>query len=594
MSYYKYAERDASAQVNWAEIGKNLTQTLQDEVKVREEKKAAIDEATREYDNTLNTAPQGEFEDGNKFTNDYVAQQQKIRMMDDQLLKSGQMDLKTYTMRRQNGVDGTNQLFDLQKKFQSVYEERMKGIMDGSLQAQNTFEMMQVQGFGDFSKAQAMINNVDGRVNIGMTEMGEDGIKRVQPNSAIPVNVLMGKIKTPIASFDVNSETKRLVDSQGELVLSLFEAGSLTGAGSITELTGADAIEKFGRGKWTEAAKSVNNAIQLSVDAMLANPRNITSLLTGQVGGYSAESFTYNKDEADEGKILLKPSPDGGPGVIDENGPNYEEQISKVRNWLTTSIKSQMDAKVGKSATPQAQLQEKRARTSEENAQSNMEKDAENFALNTTYILTGTDAQKAKGLAYMRSRGADIRANPKGKPPGNYIMTKNGLVAFESKGDTKSALRGITGALLSATGANFPEDMVVKKGSSRLGKTFNTRFSGTGATLDTDAAVAKKITAVTDVNLFTDQNSTETANSIKEEFKNVKSIKIVPEGGGAFKGNKITITKPGAKTLIINSNETGASASVQAKRLKDWLNANLTQEEKMLLSEESAAGGELD
>ena len=595
MSYYKYAERDASAQVNWAEIGKNLTQTLQDEVKVREEKKAAIDEATREYDNTLNTAPQGEFEDGNKFTNDYVAQQQKIRMMDDQLLKSGQMDLKTYTMRRQNGVDGTNQLFDLQKKFQSVYEERMKGIMDGSLQAQNTFEMMQVQGFGDFSKAQAMINNVDGRVNIGMTEMGEDGIKRVQPNSAIPVNVLMGKIKTPIASFDVNSETKRLVDSQGELVLSLFKAGSLSGAGSITELTGVDAIEKFGKGAWTEAATQVNNAISLSVDAMLANPRNITSLLTGQVGGYSAESFTYNKDEADEGKILLKPSPDGGPGIIDENGPNYEEQISKVRNWLTTSIKSQMDAKVGKSATPQAQLQEKRARTSEENAQTNMEKDAENFAANIAFLQTGTDAQKASSAAYFRARGVDIRSNPKGKPPGNYIMTKNGLVAFESKGDVFAQSKGITGALLSASGANFPEDLVVKKLKSKVqGKSFNKTYSGTGATLDTDAAVAKKITAVTDVNLFTDQNSTETANSIKEEFKNVKSIKIVPEGGGAFKGNKITITKPGAKTLIINSNETGASASVQAKRLKDWLTANLTQEEKMLLSGESSEGGELD
>jgi hypothetical protein len=596
MSYYKYAERDASAQVNWAEIGKNLTQTLQDEVKVREEKKAAIDEATREYDNVLNTAPQGQFDNGNKFTNDYVAQQQKIRMMDDQLLKSGQMDLKTYTSRRQNGIDGTNQLFDLQKNFQSVYSERIKGIMDGSLTAQNSFEMSQVQGFGDFSKAQAMINNVDGRVNIGMTEMGEDGVKRVVPNSAIPVNVLMGKIQAPLASFDVNSETKRLVESQGELVLSLFQAGSLSGAGSITELTGVDAITKFGKGAWTEAATQVNSAIQNSVNAMLANPRNLPSLLTGQVGGYSSESFTYNKDEAekDKNKILLKPSVDGSPGVMDENGPNYKEQKEKAESWLTTSIKSQMDAKVGKSATPQAQLQERRARTSEENAQANMEKDAENFALNTTYILTGTDAQKAKGMAYMRSRGADIRANPPGKPPGNYIMTKNGLVAFESKGDTKSALRGITGALLSATGANFPEDMVVKKGSSRLGKTFNTRFSGTGATLDTDAAVAKKITAVTDVNLFTDQNSTETANSIKEEFKNIKSIKIVPEGGGAFKGNKITITKPGAKTLIINSNETGASASVQAKRLKDWLNANLTQEEKMLLSEESSAGGELD
>lgn len=360
MSYYKYAERDASAEVNWAEIGKNLTQTLQDEVKVREEKKAAIDAATREYDNVLNTSPQGEFQDGNKFTNDYVASQQKIRMMDDALLKSGRMDLKTYTTRRQNGIDGTTQLFDLQTKFQEVYSERIKGVMDGSLTAQNAFEMSQVQAFGDFSKSQAVINNVDGRVSVGMTEMGEDGIKRVVPNSTIPTSVLLGKIGTPLFSYDVNAETKRLVDSQGELVLSLFQAGTTVGAGSITELTGLDAIEKFGQGRWTEAAKQMNNAINLGVDSILANPRNIPSLLTGQVGGYSAESFTYNKDEAakDKNKILLKASPDLGPGVIDENGPNYKDQEKKVREWLTTSIKSQMDAKVGKSATAQAQMQE--------------------------------------------------------------------------------------------------------------------------------------------------------------------------------------------------------------------------------------------
>lgn len=357
MSYYKYAERDASAEVNWAEIGKNLTQTLQDESRVREEKKAAIDAATREYDNTLNTAPQGEFQDGNKFTNDYVASQQKIRMMDDQLLKSGRMDLKTYTTRRQNGIDGTAQLFDLQTKFQEVYSERIKGVMDGSLTAQNAFEMSQVQAFGNFSKSQAVINNVDGRVSVGMTEMGEDGIKRVVPNSTIPTSVLLGKIGTPLPSYDVNAETKRLVDSQGELVLSLFQAGSTTGAGSITELTGLDAIQKFGKGKWTEAAIQMNKAISQGVDSILANPRNIPSLLTGQVGGYSSESFTYNKDEAakDKNKILLKSSPDLGPGVIDENGPNYKDQEKKVREWLTTSIKSQMDAKVGKSATAQAQ-----------------------------------------------------------------------------------------------------------------------------------------------------------------------------------------------------------------------------------------------
>jgi hypothetical protein len=589
MSYYKYAERDASAEVNWAQIGQNLTQTLRDEVKVREEKKAAIDSATRDYDNTLNTAPQGEFQDGNKFTNDYVATQQKTRMMDDQLLKSGQMDLKTYTMRRQNGVDGTTQLFDLQKKFQSVYSERMKGIMDGTLQAQTSFELSQVQGFGDFSKSQALVNPVDGRVHIGMTEMGSDGVKRVVPNSNIPVNVLMGKIQGPLAAFDTNGATKALVDAQGERVLSLFQAGSLAGAGSITELTGIDAISKFGKGAWTEAATEMNNAISKSVGAMLTNPRNLTSVLTGQVGGYSGESFTYDKNVAakDATKILLKASMDGSPGVMDENGPNYAAQKKQAEEWLTVSIKSQMDAKVGKSATAQAQLQERRPKTAEENSQKNMEQDAENFAANVAFLQTGTDAQKASAAGYFRARGADIRSNPQGKPPGNYIMTKNGLVAFESKGDVFGQSKGITGALLSATGASFPEDLVVKKLKPKVqGKNFNTSYTGTGATIDTEGEVNKKINAVADVNLYTSQNSNIAAAKIKEQFGAIPGIRISHSTGDykAVKSNEIIISKPGAEDLVINTNESGATAKNQSKAIKDWMTKNLTDEEKNVLT----------
>lgn len=405
MSYYKYAERDASAEVNWAEIGKNITQTLQDEVKVREEKKAAIDAATRDYDYTLNTAPQGEFQDGNKFTNDYVATQQKTRMMDDTLLKSGQMDLKTYTMRRQNGIDGTNQLFDLQKKFQSVYSERMAGILSGELTAQNSYELSQVQGFGDFSKSQALVNPVDGRVHIGMTEMGSDGVKRVIPNSNIPVNVLMGKMQTPLAAFKADAATKALVDAQGDRVLTLFKAGTLAGAGSITELTGIDAIKKFGQGKWTEAAEEMNKAIKASVGSMLANPRNLPSLLTGQVGGYSGESFTYDIKVAakDSTKILLKASMDGSPGVMDENGPNYTAQKKQAEEWLTTSIKSQMDAKVGKSAVSQAQLQEtadtKAAADAKYRPKDKNDESNENSAGAWNQLYTGTTPESKKAAA---------------------------------------------------------------------------------------------------------------------------------------------------------------------------------------------------
>jgi len=589
MSYYKYAERDESVQVNWAEIGKNLTQTFQQEATKRETQKAAIDENTRQYANILNTAPQGEFQDGNAFINNYVAAQQETRLLDDKLLKSGQMDMKTYNLRRQNGIDGTKQLFDLQKNFQSVYSERMKGIIDGSLQAQTAFELSQVQGFGDFSKSQALINPVDGRVQVGMTEI-VDGVKKVIPNSNIPVNVLMGKIQAALPTFDINKATKSLVDSQGDLVFSLYKQGSILGAGTITELTGVDALEKFGKGEWTEAADLVNNAISKEVNAMLINPRNLTSVLTGQVGGYSAESFTYDKDVAakDATKILLKPSFDGGPGVIDDKAPNYQKQYKQAEDWITTSIKSQMDSKVGVKETSQTQLQQPRAKSQSEIDLDLTKKDAENFATYLSYLTTGTDAQKAKAMGYFRSQGADIVSNPPGRPPGNYVRNSLGdIVSFESKGNPKENIGALAGALLTATGSDLPEDMVVNVAKRKAGGRYNVTFSGTGKTIDVDTEVTNKISKVND-DLFNDKNSTKTGNEIKKRLSGIPEVTVVAEGGG-FSGNNITITLPilgkKVRTITVNSNQKSeAAAAAEAKKLRDFLEENLTEQEKLKYS----------
>ena len=117
-TYYKYAERSADSQVNWAEVGKGISDMLADEVKIREEKKAEIDKNTRDFQQTLQTAPQGQFQDANKFTNDYAHSMMEQQMIDTKLLKAGKMKLQDYTLRRQNYIDGTNVLFDLQKLYQ--------------------------------------------------------------------------------------------------------------------------------------------------------------------------------------------------------------------------------------------------------------------------------------------------------------------------------------------------------------------------------------------------------------------------------------------------------------------------------------------
>ncbi len=47
-TYYKYAERDASNQVNWAEITSNMVNSLKEVEAIRQSKRQDIDDATAE------------------------------------------------------------------------------------------------------------------------------------------------------------------------------------------------------------------------------------------------------------------------------------------------------------------------------------------------------------------------------------------------------------------------------------------------------------------------------------------------------------------------------------------------------------------
>ena len=125
-TYYKYAERNVESQINWAEVGKNLTDMLSEEAKVREEKKAAIDEATRKFGETLANSPQGEHAGMNQWALDYASDAQEARLIQDRLLRSGQLKLRDYNIMRQNITDGTKGAFDLFKEYQEEYKVKME------------------------------------------------------------------------------------------------------------------------------------------------------------------------------------------------------------------------------------------------------------------------------------------------------------------------------------------------------------------------------------------------------------------------------------------------------------------------------------
>ena len=603
-TYYKYVERDADSQINWAEVGREASGMLSEVNRVREEKKEAYNQATREELNNLMSAPQGENQDANGFINNYAHDMIQQMKIDEDLFKRGMLKERDYTLKRQNNMDGTKKLFEIQKLYQQKYKEKMDGVTSGQLQAMNVFNMGMVEGYGDFNNSKASINPADGTVGIGLLENQIINGKsvRVLSKNIAPVNVIRGKILHDVPTFDVDGATTNTVKNFGSRKDVVYNRATTAGAGSIYEYLGIDFLGTLTDPVDIKIVNDMNKAIDQQVGSFFSNPYNLSSVLTENLGKYNAESFTFDKDVAnkDPNKILVKVDPNTQMTTLDEEGKNYKAQKAEAAQWVRDDILRKMDQERSVNPTAQNELQETaeskeraaakyRPPTSEQNDQKSVEQDAENFAANVAFLQTGTDAQKASAAAYFRSRGADIRSNPPGQPAGNYIMTKNGLVAFKSQGDVFGQSKGIAGALLSATGSTLPEDMVVNNIKNKVkGKNFNTTYSGTGATIDIEGEVKKKVAKVTNVSLFTSQNSTTTANAIKKHIGTIPGLKIKAEGGGAFKGNKITISKPGAPTLIINSNESGTTAANQSEDLKDWLEANLSDAEKSILA---GAGG---
>lgn len=604
-TYYKYVNRDADSQVNWAEVGREFSGMIMDVQRVRDEKKEAYNQATREEMNNLMNTPQGENQDANNFINNYAHDMINQMKIDEDLFKRGWLKERDYTLKRQNNMDGTKQLFEIQKLYQEKHKEKMEGVLSGKLQAINIFNMGMVEGYGDFNNSKATINPADGTVGIGLMEnkIIDGKSVRVLSKNIAPVNVIRGKILQDVPTFDVDAATTATVATFGKRKDVIYNQATTAGAGSIYEYLGIDFLGTLKDPVDIKIVNDMNKAINDQVDSFLS-PYNITSVLTENLRKYSDKSFTFDKDEADKdpNKILVKVDPNTQMTTLDEKGKNYNAQKAEAAQWVRDDILRKMDQERDVKPTPQNQLQETakqkaqaenmyRPRTSEENDQQSTEQNAENFAANVAFLQTGTDAQKAAAAGYFRSRGADIRSNPAGQPAGNYIMTKNGLVAFKSQGDVFGQSKSIIGPLLSATDSDIPEDMVVNAIKNKVkGKNFNTTYSGTGAAIDIEGEVKKKVAKVTDVSLFTNKNSTKTANAIKKQIGTIPGIIIKAEGGGAFKGNKITITKKGAPTLIINSNESGTTAADQSRDLKDWLEANLTDAEKNILAGVKAGG----
>jgi hypothetical protein len=440
-TYYKYAERAAGSQVNWAEIGKNLTDTLSEENKLREQKKAAIDEASRQYGITLENSPQGEDKSFNQWGLDFAGDAQEARLLQDRLLKSGKLKLKDYTMMRQNLTDGTKIAFDLVNEYNAekkVREERAKS-MDPAAASQYLEQWMaaQAEAFANYKDSKLYINPTTFSVSVGRNFVTKDGVTTMSdnPNDYTTVNELRNRIKTKFDKFDSSGYLKKRVDLLGtEQRATIAAAATRSKAGftkSTEDVTLKDSFQAYQDGIINEA---------------FANPLNISSVLTNNLAmdkDGNIYDFSFNEKDmglVKDGKnyIYMKKNEDG----------SYEPQFTTdQRDAAVKDMKNQMNSMLDYKETVQTYNNPAPIQRSQWEAEFAKDKNKQmELGRMLAYLHSGTPEQIQTAVDYFGTVNPQGMKNIRRHNSGVEYTDANGtVVPIKLKQDMKEFVRSSIG-----------------------------------------------------------------------------------------------------------------------------------------------------
>ena len=496
-TYYKYAERGADSQVNWAEVGKNLSDMLSDEVKIREEKKAAYEQAYQDDMKNLYNNPQGGgIWGGNDTINNFSHDMQAQRKIDYDLLKSGKMKPRDYTLRTNNYSSQTETLFEVAKTLISTREQRIKEFQENKILGIDMSNLNDASAFTDFSKSKIIIDPYSANLNLGVYEMKNiDGKDVPVLTRNMTANQLKAAVGTVTPVIDVSAQVAKGAESLGQVALDVVslpkeslwgEIKSLSGVNSLVQAWNANqnGIQKSNPGLG-DSIKKIESAIDSKIQSIIPQGPAQTSAFEKYLGT-SASDYTTSVEEAknDPTKVLKYIDPELKVWTIDPNGPNYKKQVEELKGEMKKDLYSQLD-----NITKSSVMQLKTAAASGGGNISaaalkdrNDREEAKVFAGLVDNLITGKDidqnlqalASKAKVVASHKNGVYTIQVPSKinnftGKtekfPP--YIINTQKMSEGEAARKLTTAFNGVEGNIpdymiyenLNKSGRVIPEDL---------------------------------------------------------------------------------------------------------------------------------------
>lgn len=458
---FGYVRKEATNQLDWGAIATQFTSILSEEGKARTAKKAAIDKASREMAETLENAPSGQYRDGNKFTADYTADAQQLLLTQDRLLKQGILKPRDYAVVRANLNSSNKSMFKLGEAYQEAYKVKMERMnsSDPATRSQllESWQMEQAEGLYNLKNSKALINPSNGMVSIGLWK---DGSMETDPNSFQTVPQLMGNLAGEYNYYDVRDAVNTATTDLGmidEVTVAL--SGYQGGLDQLIKTSSQGG--KYSKNN--EILKEYNEWTSYTADAMMANPFNVTSILTNEnLKASNGEQYTFTKEtdpkKRKANEIFLNTDLDMG-GM-----PEFtDEQSKKVKDAIIQRLNDSVDKKITASGS----------RVPFDNASRN--KAEGNKQNQNTYSMLGDmyygdgNAVKAAEQYFRDLLGADTVVKK-----GNVIyVTKNGITKPVSMLDAENNMMDFNTFAESAvllTGVSNIKDSVDLAGGIRRGE----------------------------------------------------------------------------------------------------------------------------
>jgi len=330
--YYGYAERDANSFVDWGKLGQNLTETVETAYKLREDRKAQLDELMQKNYAELVNTPTGLNQDINGAVTGLADNQKQYLLQVNKLLKAGILKPKDYMLINQNLAEDTKSLFANAKNWQTAWAKIQDDVNTNKSSRALKDIAADVASFGKFKDVQFMINPTTGRINAAQMTKGPNGeLIKSDAKSMQQLNVLMNQ---DIPKYDITGNLINAEKALGDFTTSKLTRAAIQRNGSILKVTDKAIKDTFEKAKDTFVLQQT------------ANPFNTLSILVDHMGVVPGTTTPYrvSTKETDRGKpdVIMYVDPDGDGSYTPDL---TEAQKKAAKQYITDQFVGMIDRK---------------------------------------------------------------------------------------------------------------------------------------------------------------------------------------------------------------------------------------------------------